>query len=593
GAGANARVFAIAERPSGALLIGGNFTSFDGVPAGLLVEQVGSGWVPLFAPPPIAPTGVTAIEPLPGGGIAAVGGAGTFAGSSFGVSDGSSWSFPGPLRQPGGAPAMMLALTRLADGTLVAGGRVQDAGAEPVANIVRFDPTAGTFTALGDGTNARVRALLRTSSGTLYAGGNFTRLDGVPVRSFARHDGASWQPVHPSPAGGVATIAEAVNGDLLVGGSFTAVGNVQANRIARWDGRAWHPLGNGSTLEVRRIVPLPNGDVAAFGSFTGGFSGPTLARWDGAAWQPFGEGDTIAGSGAVITDVDDSLGTLANGDLVALVTTGVPADNPVVRWDGTEWTVFAPGEVNPANDLVVLPDDRLLRGTRYWNGSSWQPSNADHAITAAARPDGRTWLATWDGNGTSHVAAGVPGSWSNLIPGAGLIDALLADDDGGLWVAGQVRDLGGQGGAFLARVETPCPASVSQAGPGCQSSIGPLTQQATRAAWVGGNAVAETSDLPSGSIALHAVGFQQQALPLGNVLAQAAAGCVLWHTADLLVTPLAVPGAIAYVIQVPPSLALAGSDYRTQVVLFELDGAGAIARVATSNALRWVIGSFQ
>src|SRR5262245_27793740 len=61
---------------------------------------------------------------------------------------------------------------------IVAGGFTQ-AGSVATNNIAAFDPVAGTWSALGNGTDGEVRAVTVAASGDLVIGGAFTTAGGA------------------------------------------------------------------------------------------------------------------------------------------------------------------------------------------------------------------------------------------------------------------------------------------------------------------------------------------------------------------------------------------------------------------------------
>lgn len=157
---------------------------------------------------------------------------------------------------PSGVDGPVYAITNAPE-ALYVGGSFSAAGANPAANIARWD--GSEWSALGSGTNGTVFALV-VDENDLYAGGQFTNAGGIGVSNVARWDGSSWSDV----GGGVAGVEAVVKSfavdatGLLMGGIFESVGTATpANGLARWTGASWDVLGGiplGIVHDIRAIV---------------------------------------------------------------------------------------------------------------------------------------------------------------------------------------------------------------------------------------------------------------------------------------------------------------------------------------------------
>ncbi|MFN3240909.1 MAG: hypothetical protein ACE37K_05280 [Planctomycetota bacterium] len=595
GAGADATVRDVSQDTAGNLIVAGQFVSFDGVPCGFLVRQNGATWTPLFPPPAVTFGAVLDVQPLPDGRLVACGSTNSFSGAAVGIYAGGSWTSPPALGSVTTGAGIPRSLCALPDGSVVCGGLFRMAGDQPCNHVARLDLLSATpsWSTFGAGSNGQVRVVLRARDDTVYAGGDFTMLENVPAQHLARRTaGGSWQPFGAPINGSVHRIVERPDGEVFVSGSFTTIGGVAADRVARWDGSQWHAMGSGSSFEVNRMELDRSGDVIAQGSFPTGNTFLPTARWDGTAWQPFGSNAPLVGGGS-ITQLGGLIAATPAGDLLATAfTTTGPA---LVRWDGSAWHPFAPMPPTLGARLLPLPGGQLVFGDMIWDGASWQPHGlAGDGGATAPRPDGSSWLATNTANSDTNLYAGTPQGWQLVAEGVDFITTLATERDGTLWVGGSLLDFGGVGGAFLARLEPTCPAAVSGAGTGCLGAAGPLVQQADAFAFAGGTASAALSGAPAGALVLHTIGFAPQVLPLANVLPQALPNCTLWHTGDVVLGPaVATTAPTTLALTIPNAAALAGADYRTQAAVLELLPVGGLASLATSNALRWTIGSLQ
>ncbi len=177
---------------------------------------------------------------------------------------------------------------------VVVAGDFLVAGSALANRIAAWDPSTGTWSALGAGLDGPVWALTTLPNGDLIAGGAFTTAGGVSAAYVARWNGNAWSALGAGTNQLVLALTTLPNGDVLAGGQFTMAGGISANGIARWNGSAWSALGAGVTGQwspaVHCLTTLANGDVIAGGSFdtAGAVSASGVARWDGSSWSAVG-----------------------------------------------------------------------------------------------------------------------------------------------------------------------------------------------------------------------------------------------------------------------------------------------------------------
>lgn len=219
-----------------------------------------------------------------------------------------------------------------------------------------------------------------------------------------------WLPGQASPgiSGIVVTSATAsVAGRpvVYVGGTISAAGGILAHNVAMWDGRVWSVLGTGDgwgvNATVQAMLILPGGDLIVGGSFTraGTVAARFLARWDGRDWSAFAPGLDAGVSGMT---------QLANGDLIvcgAFTHAGAVAANGIARWDGAAWSTLGSGfDVGPTS-VIERPNGRIVATGQFrtagggpalaiaeWDGAAWNPLGAglDSGGRALVNlPDGR------------------------------------------------------------------------------------------------------------------------------------------------------------------------------------------------------------
>ena len=341
---------------------------------------------------------------------------GFFALGAYGVAQCSNLLAPiGPLCGVGGPVHAAMAWDPDGPGPLaerlVVGGDFSSAGNVLASNIAVWDPTTGTWSALGSGCNHGVRSLAVLPNGRLVAGGQFSTAGGVAANRIAQWDGTAWSPLGSgSTSYPVNALAVLPNGDLIAGGAFSTMGGVIVDGVARWDGSTWSALGGGlPNHSLFALTALPNGDLVA-GGFGPGSGYPNLARWNGIAWSTFG----VVTSGPYFGAVT-ALAAAANGDLLVgggfTAIDGVAA-NGVARWNGSAWAALGTGAAgltssSNVNALRVLPNGEVVVGGRLGLAGG---SPADRV----ARWNGSTWLALGSAMlGQTHVW---PSPLANQVP---------------------------------------------------------------------------------------------------------------------------------------------------------------------------------
>lgn len=259
-------------------------------------------------------------------------------------------------------------------------------------NIARRAPD-GTWQPIGPGLPFAVTAMTGRDDGTLIAGGyvddivTFMRLPRLSV-----WDGSQWMalpapdPNTPSNVAFIEDIALDGPSSFVIGGAFDSVAGVASPGVARWDGTSWSALGAGLQGGVRRVAAVGGGEfVAAVLAPGGGPAGASgFARWNGSSWVPafVGAGTSCLG----VTDFEfSSTGTLyASGIFV------IPGANPVeqvARWNGQDWERLGAGIDETVGGVVRI--DLLPGGDVVAAG--FFGLNSGSGVVRVARFDGSTW----------------------------------------------------------------------------------------------------------------------------------------------------------------------------------------------------------
>lgn len=278
------------------------------------------------------------------------------------------------------------------DGTWYVTGAFTSIGGTSANRIARYDPVAGTFSALGTGLSGQGNRLFIDPQGNVYVGGNFATANGVTVNNITYWNGTTFVALGSGgtkgvnntvngiamnsagtlyvtgqfttagggAAAGIASLTSAgtwaalstgltgstgfgfglttgLNGtDIYVGGDFTTAGGVSAADIAKWNGSAFEALGSGVNGDVRNVITAPNGDIYASGDFTtaGGITVNYIARWNGTQWSALGQGITTATFANRMRIGFDGL-LYVGGSFSAV--NGITTADAFAAWNGSAW----------------------------------------------------------------------------------------------------------------------------------------------------------------------------------------------------------------------------------------------------------------
>ena len=620
GFGSGATPYALAALPDGSLVAAGILGTAGGTPVGRIARWDGTAWAPLGS---LSST-VYCLHVTPSGTLVA---GGLFIGSGLGrvaAWSGTSWT---PLGS--GLSGGVLSLATGPGGVLLAGGNFSNSG--PARSVAAWDGTV--WTGLGSGLPGNVWSLTVTSGNTVWAGGEFLAEGVDGGNNVAQWNGLAWRSCGVGIDRPVHGLLALEDGQFLMVGQFSRIGSAAFPGVARWDGSGWLPV----PLPSTRVYRFFRGDSGALyaagyvnpagqsqlwrdqagvwtpigGVLTGTFSSVNerpdgsivvggsfyeqglarIARWDGVAWQAMGSG---------FDGFVNALATLPDGSLVAggdFYTAGGVLTRSAARWNGSAW-VAMPGLPGSVQVMLVHPDGRLIAagdGVRYWDGTSWQTLGS--VISGELRalcvlPNGDliagggftlpgSRLARWNGT-----------AWLPMPPIEDRnVNTLEVLPDGTLLVGGDFGLAGGVATGPFVRIPTTCPATVTVYGAGCASSAGPSVLVSQRRPWLGSTFEASATGVPPAAIGVTVFGFQTASLPLANLLPGGVAGCSLLAAPDSLSLALPVNGSVATALAIPSSSGLVGLMIAHQVVLVELDPAGNLGPVTSTNGLMLRIGS--
>ncbi len=306
------------------------------------------------------------------------------------------------------------------------GGSFISAGGVSANNIVDYNTSTRTWTALGSRTNNGVDNtvyVMTYFSGNLYVGGAFTHAGGSAANYVAKWDGTSWSALGSGVDADVYTLT--INGQsLYVGGDFLDAGDDTANFIAKWDGINWSHVGTSATDVNNSVYSIVSAGNSLYigGAFTkaGGTTVNGIARWNGTSWSPVGPG--VAGGASQVKSLIWSGNNLyACG---SFTTAGLLTVNNIVEIDTSADTYSALG-----TDTNAGTNDQIYWGTAA-DGILYIPG-----VFTSAGGTSAFGIASWDGTNWSSLGG------STNAPGGSTVYA-LAVSGSNVYVGGDFLNAG-------------------------------------------------------------------------------------------------------------------------------------------------------
>jgi uncharacterized delta-60 repeat protein len=369
GDGFNDTVYPIALQPDGKILVGGFFTSFDGdYSNSRLVRLNADGTLDTgFDIGDGFNSDVSSIVLQPDGGI--------LVGGDFTEFDGNTANFLVRLNADGsidtgfgigtGFNDMVLSIVLQPDGGILVGGDFTEFDGFPANRLVRLNPdgTRDSGFDIGTGFNIEVYSIVLQPDGGILVGGRFTSFDGDYsngrlVRLNADGTLDSGFDIGDGFNGEVFSIAVQPDGGILVGGGFTEFDGNSANRLARLNPGGTldtgFGIGDGFNDIVFSIALQPDGGILAggfFTSFDGDYSNSRSVRLnaDGTLDTGFDIGDGFNSVVLSITLQPDG-GILVGGDFTSF--DGNPA-NRLARLVELSGNIYTPVNIYYTGDEYI------------------------------------------------------------------------------------------------------------------------------------------------------------------------------------------------------------------------------------------------
>lgn len=497
--GANGEILSSVVQPDGKIIIVGNFTSYNGVTTNRIARvfqdgsfdntfNVGSG----------ANNRIYAVALKTNGSIVIVGDFTSYNGTSRSriAQITPTGSLDATFNPGSGANRTIYTLAVQSDGKILIGGNFTRYNGVTYNRVLRLNSTGSvdaTFS-IGNGANGIVNDLKIQPDGKVMIVGQFTSYRSTTRNRIARINSNGTVDTNFSPSSGanntINTVALQADGKYIIGGSFTTFNRTSRNRIARINSTGtldtgFNP-GIGANNTVKSLLILSDGKIVIGGNFTtvNGNSRVRVARLNPTGSLDSGFNPTngsnnsvnslslvnskivIAGLFTQYNGVNRSYISLAdlNGvvDLRFNTNTGANAiiNCTAIQTDGK---IIIAGNFTSYNDTIRTRIARLNS-----NGSvdlTFNPaSGANGAIYALAiQPDGRIIIAgdftAYGGVSRNRIARlNVDGSIDNtFLPGTGANNSIYTasiQSDGKILIGGAFTTFNGTTRNRIARLTT-------------------------------------------------------------------------------------------------------------------------------------------
>ncbi len=442
GSGANGMINAALLQADGKIIIGGDFTSYNGTARVRMARLNADGSLDnTFNPGVGADMSVRTIAQQADGKV--------IIGGEFATFDGTARNGIARLNTNGGLDASfnpvtasgtwIYALVAQADGKVVIGGDFTSGGAITSNYIARLnaDGTADNSFAPGSGTNFNIYAMVQQSGGKLIIAGHFSNFNGAYRPYIARLLSNGNLDTTFDPGDGpdqlVNSLALQADGKILIGGDFTNYDNSPVEKLTRilpngtWD-RTFSP-GVGANSSVYTISVQADGNIIIVGAFTN-YDGTACGRItrvlpidnQNRSFDP-GSGT----SGAVYTSTGTDDGVILGGDFSTYNDT---ASNGLVKVGPTGKRIpgfTAPPSIQlPVRSVVPAPNGNALvisRGAGDPNVNSLRQIDNNGNLDAVFNPAEAFYKAT-----SARLSAPLVGGAPSAGPGAFSGLAMLAPD---------------------------------------------------------------------------------------------------------------------------------------------------------------------
>jgi uncharacterized delta-60 repeat protein len=379
GGGFNNNVWATSIQSDGKIIVGGQFTSFNGVARNRIARLNTDGTLDATFNPGSAANNTVYATTIQADGKVLIGG-------DFTTLNGVTRNRIARLNADGtldtgfdpaaGANNSIFSLAMQNDGKILAGGQFTSYAGITANRIVRINSNGtidGTF-ATGTGADNVVRAVLFQQDGKILVGGQFANYNGtarnrlIRLNSDGTLDGTFL--IGSGPNNVVRTIALRSDDRIIIGGDFTFYDDTFANRIGclNTDGTYYFL---GSNNPINTVALLSNGKIVIGGTFTEYNGADRLfvagLNSDGTIDPGFNPGsgtnDWVYGSAV---QADGKILICGNFSTYNGITRNrIARINPDGSLDPT--FTASPGADGRIESIVIQPDGKILIGGWFFN----------------------------------------------------------------------------------------------------------------------------------------------------------------------------------------------------------------------------------
>ncbi|PIV17507.1 MAG: hypothetical protein COS42_04430 [Flavobacteriales bacterium CG03_land_8_20_14_0_80_35_15] len=281
GSGFNATVNAIALQADGKIFVGGWFNSYNGVTENYLIRLNANGTKDATFNTGTGFNAVVRATALQTDGKILVGGSFT---SYNGVTENhlirlnADGTKDATFSTGTGFNAIVFAIALQADGKILVGGFFTAYNGVTENHLIRLnaDGTKDATFNTGTGFNAFVRAIVPQADGKILVGGGFNSYNGVTENRIIRLNADGTKDATFNTGTGfnnwVNAIAPQADGKILVGGQFTSYNGVSENHLIRLNANGTKDTtfntGTGFDNIVNAIAPQADGKILVGGQFT-------------------------------------------------------------------------------------------------------------------------------------------------------------------------------------------------------------------------------------------------------------------------------------------------------------------------------------
>ncbi len=389
GNGFNNTVWAIDVQSDGKIIVGGNFTAFNGTAKNRIIRLNSGGSIDASFNPGGGLNNTPHSILIQSDGKIIVGGEfSNFRGISRNriVRINSDGSNDASFSPGAGFNNTIWGIALQVDGKIISGGNFTTFYGSSKNHIVRLS-TDGTIDASFNpifGSNSSVYSIALQSDGKIIIGGAFTSFNGTTINRIARlnSDGSFDSTFDPGTGfnNSVQSIALQSDGKIIVGGLFTSLNGTSINRIVRLnsDGSidaSFNP-GTGFNNSVLAIALQSDGKIIIGGAFTS-FNGTAINRI--ARLNSDGSFDSTFDPGTGFNNSVQSIALQSDGKIIVgglFTSLNGTSINRIVRLnsDGSIDASFNPGTGfnNSVQSIALQSDGKIIIGGAFtsFNGTA-------------------------------------------------------------------------------------------------------------------------------------------------------------------------------------------------------------------------------